>query len=181
MIHRMLTNVAVLLSSCVACAVLGAAGCYAPAVEEPAGPAEGEPEAGDLPEDVGVAQEELTACNVVQPHGDSAFEHHFPWVMGCACHEGYIKDRYTVSHIGNGDCHATGWASTDPRDCRVLVTIKNSAAFLRGECRAHIEEKLDPEASCVRRCDEQAPAGCYCDSQCERFGDCCPNYASTCR
>ncbi|WP_437322215.1 hypothetical protein [Sorangium sp. So ce394] len=185
MIHRMLTKVAVLFSSCVAFTVLGAAGCYAPAVDDTE-LAEGEAEAGDpsedvgLSEDVGVAQEALTACDPVLPHGNSAFENQFTTTIGCACHPWYTKSSYNVWHAGHGDCWPLGWASTDPNDCRVKVQVKNSGGYFNGECRAHIEDKLDPAASCVNRCGGQAPAGCYCDSLCSRIGDCCPDKAPTC-
>lgn len=35
-------------------------------------------------------------------------------------------------------------------------------------------------ASCEGKCGGQAPAGCYCDSECTKNGDCCADYASKC-
>lgn len=34
--------------------------------------------------------------------------------------------------------------------------------------------------SCVGYCDEQTPAGCWCDDQCETYGDCCDDYLAVC-
>ncbi|WP_438030825.1 hypothetical protein [Sorangium sp. So ce233] len=180
MIHRMLTNVAVLLSSCVAFAVFGAAGCYAPAVEEDAESAEREAELDELSEEVAEAQEALLACAPVLHHGGNLWEQTYDTVMGCACGDGYIKDSYKAWNAGHGNCWPLGWASSDPNDCRVRMRIKDSGGFFYGDCHLEVESKLDPAASCVNRCGGQAPDGCYCDAECARFGDCCPNYDSAC-
>ena len=37
----------------------------------------------------------------------------------------------------------------------------------------------DPN-SCEGQCGGQAPGGCWCDSQCARFGDCCPDKVAVC-
>lgn len=34
--------------------------------------------------------------------------------------------------------------------------------------------------SCVDSCGGQAPGGCYCDDQCEQFGDCCSDFTAEC-
>jgi len=34
--------------------------------------------------------------------------------------------------------------------------------------------------SCVGSCGLKAPGGCYCDSGCVGFGDCCPDFATVC-
>jgi hypothetical protein len=34
--------------------------------------------------------------------------------------------------------------------------------------------------SCEDRCDAQAPAGCWCDTVCESYGDCCADYSLMC-
>ncbi|MGK4004416.1 hypothetical protein WMF31_17405 [Sorangium sp. So ce1036] len=190
--HRMLTNVAVLLSSCVAFTVLGAAGCYAPAVEEDAESAErgaeiddlaegaGEEEAGEASEDVGEAQEALLACAPTWHHGGNLWEQTYDKVMGCACGDGYIKSSYKVWNSGHGNCWALGWVSSDPKDCRVNVRIKDSGGFFYGDCHLEVQSTLNPAASCVNRCGQRAPDGCYCDAECSRFGDCCPNYDAAC-
>jgi hypothetical protein len=40
--------------------------------------------------------------------------------------------------------------------------------------------KADEFATCVGYCDDEAPAGCWCDDECEDWGDCCPDYESAC-
>ncbi len=37
-----------------------------------------------------------------------------------------------------------------------------------------------PANSCADHCDGQAPGGCFCDSLCWQFGDCCDDYAPEC-
>ena len=32
------------------------------------------------------------------------------------------------------------------------------------------------DLSCEGYCGSSAPGGCYCDDQCEYFGDCCSDY-----
>ena len=34
--------------------------------------------------------------------------------------------------------------------------------------------------SCSGYCDEKAPSGCWCDTLCERIGDCCPDVKGQC-
>jgi Somatomedin B domain len=34
--------------------------------------------------------------------------------------------------------------------------------------------------SCVGHCDGQAPEKCWCDSLCQKYGDCCGDYAAAC-
>ncbi len=35
-------------------------------------------------------------------------------------------------------------------------------------------------ASCAGNCDDQAPAGCWCDEECGQFDDCCDDYDEVC-
>jgi hypothetical protein len=37
-----------------------------------------------------------------------------------------------------------------------------------------------PGQSCVGHCDGKSPDGCWCDSQCSKYNDCCPDYAQAC-
>ncbi len=37
-----------------------------------------------------------------------------------------------------------------------------------------------PPTGCEQSCGEQSPSGCWCDSQCAQFGDCCDDYAAEC-
>ena len=36
------------------------------------------------------------------------------------------------------------------------------------------------DASCAGICGYQSPQGCYCDSACSGYGDCCSDYAGSC-
>ncbi len=44
---------------------------------------------------------------------------------------------------------------------------------------ASVEEAM--AASCEGACDRQAPAGCWCDDQCDDYGDCCSDVGPMCR
>ena len=39
--------------------------------------------------------------------------------------------------------------------------------------------KADSSFSCKGYCGKQAP-GCYCDSGCAKYGDCCPDVKTAC-
>jgi 3D (Asp-Asp-Asp) domain-containing protein len=41
-------------------------------------------------------------------------------------------------------------------------------------------DKSDATATCAQACGDQAVAGCWCDDQCEDYGDCCPDKAAVC-
>jgi len=50
------------------------------------------------------------------------------------------------------------------------------------ERRARAGKADGLEGSCVASCDDQSQNGdCYCDSQCESFGDCCDDYQAVCK
>jgi hypothetical protein len=63
-----------------------------------------------------------------------------------------------------------------------------------GACSAHHEEDESSRDSfplgsvtqasmvsdCVGYCGGQAPAGCYCDDLCTKYGDCCADYEQVC-
>ena len=40
--------------------------------------------------------------------------------------------------------------------------------------------KSDEFASCVGACGEQSTDGCWCDDECDAFGDCCPDKVDVC-
>lgn len=40
--------------------------------------------------------------------------------------------------------------------------------------------KADSLFSCKDNCGGQAPGGCWCDSECENYGDCCPDKKAKC-
>ncbi|WP_437738396.1 hypothetical protein [Sorangium sp. So ce1335] len=191
--NRWMMKGVVLLSSC---AALVFAGCFAPVAEGEApgsdaargealaGDAEapvgeGEALAGDGPEQVGVSQEELTACQSVYRHGGSAIERTYTTSVGCYCGDGFVRDRFTVWNDGDGDCSGIRWLTSDPRDCRILVSVKDSGGWFYGNCNYLIEKKEDL-LSCKGHCGGQAPGGCYCDAACTGYGDCCADYGPTC-
>lgn len=137
----------------------------------------GDPNASEI-ENVGVIEQELSTY--YQHHfGGHAFEKDEQILMGAACTDGYVRDYYTVWHNGNGNCWALGWASPDPRDCKVRVNLHFSGGFLYGDCHLQVEQKPGA-ASCAERCGLQAPSGCWCDSQCTTYGDCCADYDRFC-
>ncbi|HLT37979.1 MAG TPA: M12 family metallo-peptidase [Enhygromyxa sp.] len=42
-------------------------------------------------------------------------------------------------------------------------------------------EQPDPgQPGCEGSCGEQSPAGCWCDEQCSKYGDCCDDYQDLC-
>jgi Somatomedin B domain len=53
-----------------------------------------------------------------------------------------------------------------------------AAADERGEWAP--SGKSDEIASCSGACGGQSAAGCWCDDQCEGFGDCCPDLQARC-
>lgn len=42
------------------------------------------------------------------------------------------------------------------------------------------QSALGPPTSCFSYCEAQAPSGCWCDSGCTRYGDCCSDYVPQC-
>lgn len=40
--------------------------------------------------------------------------------------------------------------------------------------------KADEFASCAGACDGQSKDGCWCDAECDAFGDCCPDKVDVC-
>jgi len=49
-------------------------------------------------------------------------------------------------------------------------------------CEGNCEygECVGADDSCAGICGEMAPTGCWCNPNCEQFGDCCPDYAAEC-
>ncbi len=66
-------------------------------------------------------------------------------------------------------CPGRGWVAKLLASLALLVTFGAAApAAAQGP------------ASCVGRCGAQAPSGCYCDSVCFTYNDCCSDNYSTC-
>lgn len=51
---------------------------------------------------------------------------------------------------------------------------------VRGTWDGQGSAKADRGASCAGHCDEEAPAGCWCDESCVTYGDCCADYEPVC-
>jgi hypothetical protein len=49
-----------------------------------------------------------------------------------------------------------------------------------GAARGTASPQAIENGSCLDSCGEMAPEGCFCDAECEAFGDCCADYASVC-
>ncbi|MRG95563.1 hypothetical protein [Polyangium spumosum] len=109
------------------------------AAEDPA--PRGIEEVDDPAEDVAEAQQEITACYQEYPHGGSLVPQYFEETLGCYCGAGYIRDSAQVWNVGNGDCFSLGWASADPKDCRVRVGVQNSGGFANGTCYVNVQQK----------------------------------------
>jgi hypothetical protein len=153
-----------------ACALVVAAGCAVDAGSTG--------ERGDEAEPIATEVEPLIACHQTYHHGGNLWEQEYEIIQGCACPAGHQRDFYTVTHAGNGNCWAIGWASPDPNDCHVRVRIKDSAGWVYGDCTTRVEAKS--ASSCDGRCGGRAPGGCWCDSACVAAGDCCSDYAPEC-
>lgn len=61
-----------------------------------------------------------------------------------------------------------------------LLSSCGSETTSRGEVLPRGLGKADGTASCVNLCGGQAPAGCFCDEECEAHGDCCSDKAAAC-
>jgi hypothetical protein len=133
-------------------------------------------------EDIAVSEQALTACGgvVVHDHGGDAFSATYEVVMGCACGVGYVRSFHRAWNTGHGSCSPIDWASPDPRDCRVRMTINRSGGFANGHCNLQVE-KTEAARSCQGSCGGRAASGCWCDAACVRMGDCCVDKTAVCR
>lgn len=63
-----------------------------------------------------------------------------------------------------------------PANTEYLINLDGWRAA-SGAYRLNITRSAPPTNSCVlnNRCGGRAPSGCYCDSVCTSFGDCCPD------
>ncbi|MEX1363008.1 MAG: trypsin-like serine protease [Nannocystaceae bacterium] len=76
-----------------------------------------------------------------------------------------------------------GFGCADPRFPGMYARVSSFADWVLAN--AEIDDGAAPPAapapnSCEDRCGEQAPAGCWCDSQCAGFGDCCGDVQTAC-
>ena len=63
-----------------------------------------------------------------------------------------------------------------------LVTLLSACTGEHAQTRAHLNAEEQEAGSCVDRCFAEQPddAACYCDSLCERIGDCCFDFVQEC-
>src|SRR5512143_1644292 len=71
-----------------------------------------------------------------------------------------------------------------------LVLVASLAGFGCGSADRSVSRKPfqlpagvkqdDPRLSCLGQCGGTAPGGCWCDTECAAYGDCCPDQASQC-
>lgn len=153
----------------------------ASATDEPSSQRAEARDPGDV-EDIAVSEQALTACGgvVVHNHGGDAFPATYETVMGCACGAGYVRNFFLAWNTGHGSCSAVDWASPDPRDCRVRMIINRSGGFANGHCNLQVD-KTEAARSCQGSCGGRALSGCYCDTACTQYNDCCPDKAAICR
>lgn len=142
---------------------------------EGAGP---EGDADDPNQSIDTAAQGLTDFYTVYHHGGNAWEQTYQILLGGDCKPGHERYYYSVWNTGHGSCRGLRWESTDPRDCRVRVEIKDSAGWFYGDCHVRAESRT-PD-SCLGRCGRQTPDGCWCDSACSLHGDCCTDKRLMC-
>ena len=83
------------------------------------------------------------------------------------------------------DCRS--WTSTSNETCNIgsaqggtyHVMVHAWSAFSGLTLEGSFSGGSSPN-SCVGNCGSQAPGGCWCDSQCASFGDCCSDKVAVC-
>lgn len=66
-------------------------------------------------------------------------------------------------------------------ECQADVDCGEGEICVDFACEADDSEPENPGAnSCQDQCVGQAPGGCWCDQQCENYGDCCEDYNQFC-
>ncbi|HEY8212330.1 MAG TPA: hypothetical protein VIG99_32830 [Myxococcaceae bacterium] len=138
-------------------------------------------EPGIEPEPLDSSQEPLYACSNTYHHGGNLWEQSYTVTAGCSCGPGYQRTNATAWNNGGGSCYVLGWASGDPNDCKAVVQIHDSGGFVWGDCYVTVNKEIVRADSCVSRCGGKAPAGCWCDSACAYYGDCCSDHSKVCK
>lgn len=110
----------------------------------------------------GIATKGMLAAAVVQPEG---------WLLLRA----WSSEQHTVEGCGPDEavcadeCVDVMWDATHCGDCETQC----EGACEYGEC-------VGADDSCAGICGAEAPSGCWCNANCLRFGDCCPDYEALC-
>ncbi len=105
------------------------------------------------------------------------------WVDVCevpSCHSGSPGSANYCStsckcDAGEGDCDSDA-------ECNAGLTCVSNVGPNYGWASwvDVCEEGGSDPNSCVGNCGSQAPGGCWCDSSCSYYGDCCPDKTSVC-
>jgi agmatine/peptidylarginine deiminase len=85
-----------------------------------------------------------------------------PWIPNGTCSGGTCNNANAAGY--NGECSAT-----IPCEGPKWLCGCNNCAFCDGS-----------GSSCEGNCGGEAPAGCFCDSQCVQYNDCCDDYQQQC-
>ncbi|MFT3765972.1 MAG: hypothetical protein QM820_10710 [Minicystis sp.] len=79
---------------------------------------------GDAPADADAGAASFTSyqARIVLPQNAQGYDQHE--IRGQPCAEGYTRGLAGAVLSGSGLCAVEGWASEDPRDCRVQVHLR---------------------------------------------------------
>ncbi len=103
---------------------------------------------------------------------------------GSGCSGEFYIEGVMVHEVG----HGLGLGHTNVSGATMFPSVSscnNNPATTENDDEAGIRDLYGggggiPNNSCQGRCGQQAPAGCWCDSQCSFFGDCCPDKVAQC-
>jgi len=100
-----------------------------------------------------------------------------------SCSNEFYIEGVMVHEIG----HALGLGHTTVSGATMFASVSscnNGPATTESDDDAGVNELYGDtgggDNSCVGNCGAQAPGGCWCDSQCAQFGDCCSDKAAAC-
>lgn len=90
-------------------------------------------------------------------------------------------DCKTTTKCGNGICDSGESPSTCPSDCKTAAKCGNGTCDT-GETATSCPSDCKPpvSGSCKDKCGGQGTGSCYCDADCAKFGDCCPDIKQFC-
>ncbi len=104
---------------------------------------------------------------------------------GAGCSGEFYIEGVMVHEIG----HALGLAHTNVSGATMFPSVSacnNTPATTAADDNAGIVSLYGSGGgtnpnSCKNNCGSQAPGGCWCDSQCTSFGDCCSDFQAQCQ
>jgi hypothetical protein len=130
--------------------------------------------------------------------GGDLFAKHHSIVVGGLCRPGYERSRSTStspnpvirwnssSGSTGGNCNFESWlAPDDPFDCRANIHAFTEALGGQVTCYVDVYEERSARTCTDTRFGDRcggvsADRSCFCDPQCESFGDCCPDFIRIC-